>query len=92
MALGKSLTVRISPCSLCVFPRRTFTSEKIIEQPRLLDIKSAGDYLSVTLPFMRRMVRERRIAFHHVGGYVMFSPADLDRFIAAGRVPANGSK
>lgn len=66
--------------------------ENNAEQPRLLDIETAAEYVSVTLPFMRRMVRERRITFHKIGRYVRFDPEDLDAFIDAGRVPANGGR
>ncbi len=51
-----------------------------------LDIDAAALYIGVTLPFMRRMIRERRIAYLKIGRYVRFDPADLDAFVAAGRV------
>jgi excisionase family DNA binding protein len=37
---------------------------------------------------VRRLIFERRIAFVKVGRHVRISPADLDAFIAAGRVTA----
>lgn len=57
------------------------------EQP-LLDVQAAADYLGVSAHFIRRLVRERRVPFHHVGKYVRFRPADLDAFVEAGRVEA----
>jgi hypothetical protein len=35
---------------------------------------------------VRRLIAERCIAFHHVGRHVRFSLADLDAWLAAGRV------
>jgi excisionase family DNA binding protein len=40
------------------------------------------------VPFVRRLVRERRIPYVKVGHYVRFDPRDLDAFLDAGRVPA----
>jgi excisionase family DNA binding protein len=40
---------------------------------------------------MRRLVDERRIAFHKVGRYVRFDPADVDRFAVQGRVEPEGA-
>ncbi|MBV9163958.1 MAG: excisionase family DNA-binding protein, partial [Pseudonocardiales bacterium] len=36
--------------------------------------------------FVRRLVAQRRIAFHHVGRHVRFAITDLDQWLAAGRV------
>jgi excisionase family DNA binding protein len=52
----------------------------------LLDINQAAALLGVTDRFMRRLVDERRIPFHKIGKYVRFDTADLDHFIAEGRV------
>ena len=43
-------------------------------------------YLNTSERFVRRLVAERRIAFHHVGRHVRFALSDLDEWIAAGRV------
>lgn len=37
---------------------------------------------------LRRLVAEKRIAFHKVGGKVFFDLADLDAYAEAGRVEA----
>lgn len=37
---------------------------------------------------LRRMVSERRIPFHKVGGHVLIDLADLDAIAEAGRVEA----
>ncbi|MGH3811310.1 MAG: excisionase family DNA-binding protein, partial [Pseudonocardiaceae bacterium] len=36
--------------------------------------------------FVRRLIAERRIAFHHVGRHVRFALSDLDEWLAATRV------
>lgn len=46
----------------------------------------AAVYLNVTPRFMRRLVSERRIAFHKVGALLRFRVEDLDAFFDAGRV------
>jgi excisionase family DNA binding protein len=48
-------------------------------------------YLNTSERFVRRLVAERRIAFHHVGRHVRFALSDLDEWLAAGRVePISG--
>lgn len=39
-----------------------------------------------TEPFLRRLVKERRIPFHKAGGRLLFDLADLDAYAEAGRV------
>jgi len=53
-----------------------------------LTLCEAAAYLNVSQRFMRRLVLERRIAFHKVGRLLRFRVADLDHFLAAGRVEA----
>ncbi len=55
-------------------------------QSRYLDVHEAGAYLGIGARFMRRLVTERRIAFVRVGRFLRFDTADLDAFLAAGRV------
>jgi excisionase family DNA binding protein len=55
---------------------------------RLLTVEEAADRLGTSARFVRRLIFERRIAFVKVGRHVRISPADLDAFIAAGRVTA----
>ena len=54
----------------------------------LLSVEQAAERLSTSVRFVRRLVFERRIAFVKVGRHVRITPADLDAFIAAGRVNA----
>jgi len=53
---------------------------------RYLSVAEAAEYLSTSVRFVRRLVAERRVAFHKVGKFVRFAVADLDAFVAAGRV------
>ncbi|MEO5843104.1 MAG: helix-turn-helix domain-containing protein [Acidimicrobiales bacterium] len=57
----------------------------------LIDIAAAAERLGVTVRFMRRLVDERRIAYHKIGRHVRFDPADVDRFAMQGRVEAEGA-
>lgn len=51
-----------------------------------LTLIEAAANLNVTPRFMRRLVAERRIAFHKVGALLRFRVEDLDAFFDAGRV------
>jgi excisionase family DNA binding protein len=51
-----------------------------------LTLNEAADHLNVTPRFMRRLVAERRIAFHKVGALLRFRVEDLDAFFEAGRI------
>lgn len=51
-----------------------------------LDVNDAATYLGVKVRFIRRLVSERRIAFHKAGTHVRFAREDLDAFMKAGRV------
>jgi excisionase family DNA binding protein len=53
---------------------------------RYLSVPEAAEYLSTSVRFIRRLIAERRVAFHKVGKFVRFETADLDAFVAAGRV------
>ena len=54
----------------------------------LLTVPEAASYLNTSERFVRRLVAERRVAFHHVGRHVRFARSDLDAFVQAGRVEA----
>ena len=55
-----------------------------------LTLSEAAAYLNVTPRFMRRLVAERRIAFHKLGHLLRFRREDLDTFFAGGRVEPAG--
>ena len=51
-----------------------------------LTVPEAAEYLNTSVRFVRRLVAERRIAFHKVGSHVRIARSDLDAFLKAGRV------
>lgn len=53
---------------------------------KLLTVDQAADALNTTPRFVRRLIAERRICFHHVGRHVRISERDLEAFVEAGRV------
>jgi excisionase family DNA binding protein len=58
------------------------------ELDTLLSVEQAAERLGTSVRFVRRLVFERRLAFVKVGRHVRICQADLDAFIAAGRVAA----
>jgi excisionase family DNA binding protein len=58
------------------------------EQPvqKYLTVSETAAYLNTSERFVRRLISERRIAFHHVGRHVRFALTDLDEWLAASRV------
>lgn len=55
----------------------------------LLDSDAAATYLSVSPRMVRRLTETRQLPFVKIGRHVRFHQADLDAFIAAGRVEAS---
>jgi excisionase family DNA binding protein len=55
---------------------------------RLLTVDEAAERLGTSTRFVRRLIFERRIAFVKVDRHVRITTADLDAFIAAGRIDA----
>jgi excisionase family DNA binding protein len=53
---------------------------------RLLTVDEAANALNTTSRFVRRLIAERRICFHHVGRHVRIAERDLEDFVRAGRV------
>ena len=56
-----------------------------IVEPKVIDIESAATYSGLSVRLIRRLVAERRVAFHKIGGRVMFAKKDLDEFIERAR-------
>jgi excisionase family DNA binding protein len=52
----------------------------------LLTVNQAAERLGTSVRFVRRLVHERRIAYTKLGQHVRIEDADIDAFIAAGRV------
>jgi excisionase family DNA binding protein len=55
-------------------------------QHSYLTVQEAADYLNTSVRFVRRLIEERRIAFHKVGRHVRLRQADLEAYVNAGRV------
>lgn len=53
---------------------------------KYLTVPEAAAYLNTSVRFIRRLIAERRIAFHRVGKHVRIAAADLETFVLAGRV------
>jgi excisionase family DNA binding protein len=59
---------------------------------KYLSVSETAAYLNTSERFVRRLVAERRIAFHHVGRHVRFALSDLDEWLVARRVePISGA-
>jgi excisionase family DNA binding protein len=54
--------------------------------PTLLSVDEAAAYLGTKPRFVRRLIAERRIAFHHVGRHVRLHLDDLVEYLRLGRV------
>jgi excisionase family DNA binding protein len=53
---------------------------------KYLKVPEAADYLGTSVRFVRRLIAERRIAFHKLGTHVRLAVVDLEEFVQAGRV------
>jgi excisionase family DNA binding protein len=53
---------------------------------KYLTVLETADYLNTSERFVRRLITERRIAFHHVGRHVRFALSDVEAWLAAQRV------
>jgi len=53
---------------------------------QLLSVDQVAVRLDTSPRFVRRLIAERRIAFHRVGRHVRIAESDLVGFIDAGRV------
>jgi excisionase family DNA binding protein len=51
-----------------------------------LTVSETAAYLNTSERFVRRLIAERRITFHHVGRHVRFAITDLEEWLAASRV------
>lgn len=52
----------------------------------MLTVEEAADRMRMSVRYVRRLVAERRIAFHRLGRSIRFDPADVQAFIHSGRV------
>jgi excisionase family DNA binding protein len=58
------------------------------EHRKLINVKEAAGLLGVSPFTVRAWLREGRLAHIRLGRRVVLDPADLTRFVDAGRVPA----
>ncbi len=58
----------------------------------LLGVEQLAERLGTTERFVRRLVCERRIAFHKVGKYVRFDQDDVDLWLAETRIEAHAER
>ena len=58
------------------------------ERRELLRIEEAAEVMGMSARHVRRLVAERRIAFHKLGRSVRIARADIDKYVEAGRVEA----
>jgi len=56
------------------------------QQPPPLTLEQAAQYLNISQRYMRRLVAERRVAFHKVGRLLRFRTTDLDEFLDRCRI------
>ena len=47
-----------------------------------LTVSETADYLNTSERFVRRLIAERRIAFHHVGRHVRVALSDVEAWLA----------
>lgn len=55
-------------------------------EAKYLNVQEAAEYLNTSVRFVRRLIAERRVAFHKVGSHVRLAVDDLEAFVQAGRV------
>ncbi|GAB2988544.1 excisionase family DNA-binding protein [Amycolatopsis acidiphila] len=55
-------------------------------EAKYLNVQEAAEYLNTSVRFIRRLIAERRVAFHKVGSHVRLGVEDLEAFVQAGRV------
>ncbi|MGH3866140.1 MAG: excisionase family DNA-binding protein [Pseudonocardiaceae bacterium] len=53
---------------------------------KYLSVPETAEYLNTSERFVRRLIAERRIAFHHVGRHVRLALSDLDLWLMSSRV------
>jgi excisionase family DNA binding protein len=63
-------------------------SSAVEERRELLTIEEAAEVMGMSARHVRRLVAERRIAFHKLGRSVRIARADIDAYVEAGRVEA----
>ncbi|WP_368956972.1 excisionase family DNA-binding protein [Parafrankia soli] len=52
----------------------------------ILTVEQAADRMNMSVRYVRRLVADRRIAFHRIGRSIRLMATDVDAHVAAGRV------
>jgi excisionase family DNA binding protein len=69
--------------------RQSDQGSRVVDQRReLLTIEEAAEVMGMSARHVRRLVAERRIAFHKLGRSVRIALADINAYVEAGRVEA----
>lgn len=68
------------------FQHKQSQRREVPRKPRLLSVREAAEYLTLSVSTLYGWVYQRRISFIKVGRALRFDIADLDRFIEANRV------
>ena len=81
----------VPPVAIALKPRSAVTrpppsGEERSVHDKLLTVDQVAETLNTTPRFVRRLIAERRICFHHLGRHVRILESDVDAFVAAGRV------
>jgi excisionase family DNA binding protein len=58
----------------------------------LLSVEQAAERLGTSVRFVRRLIAERRIAYVKLGRHVRITAADLEAFVASGRVEGGAAR
>jgi excisionase family DNA binding protein len=53
---------------------------EVATRERYLSPDEAGEYVNVSVGFIRRMASERRVRHYRSGKFIRFDPVDLDAF------------
>ena len=56
-------------------------------ETKFMTVAETAAYLNTSERFVRRLVAERRVAFHRIGKHLRFAVTDVDEWIARSRVP-----
>jgi excisionase family DNA binding protein len=73
-----------APAPTTTAPRTT--EDTTVDTPLLLTVEQAAQRMNMSPRYVRRLIAGRRIAFHRIGRAVRLTVADVDAFVAAGRV------
>jgi excisionase family DNA binding protein len=65
--------------------RAPASTQPVVDEPKVLDVNQATEYLGVSPSFIRRLAYEREVVYYKIGSKVRFRRTDLDQFIEDGK-------